>query len=908
MTSPAGRPDPDALLRRVKAEETRRTRARLKVFFGFAPGVGKTYKMLESAHQLRAEGMDVVVGTVDTHGRRETAALLEGLEVLPRRKVTYRGTELAELDLDLALSRRPQVLLVDELAHTNAPGLLHAKRWQDVLDLLEGGIEVHTTLNVQHIESLNDIVAQITSIRVRETIPDAILDRADDIELIDLTPEELLERLQEGKVYFPEQAARATENFFQRGNLLALRELALRRTAERVDADIRAYRDEHQIQKTWPAAERILVCVGPSAASSRLVRNARLMAAGLRAPWVAANVETPTARPLSLPDRERLESHLRLAESLGGEVVRLSGGGVSEVLLDYARRHNVTRILIGKPTHSRLRDRLFGSLLDEVVRGSGDMDVQVIAGEATTEEEERRPESLSQFRAPWQAYAWAAAMVALATGAAALVRGFLDMPDLVMLYLLVIMIAAVRLGRGPSVLASGLSVAAFDFFFVPPQFTFNVTDTRHLLTFAMMFAVGLLISELTLRIRRQEQETRLREERTRALYALSRDLVSALDEGQVAEVAARHTVAVFGGGAVILLPDETGLLVARGKGGLVVPLEAPEMGVARWVLEHGRPAGPGTDTLPGARLTCAPIQSSSAALGVLALSPNQGALLRSEQRHFLDACVRQTALALERARLAEEAKAVTLRARTEEMRSSLLSAVSHDLRTPLAAITGAATTLRDESAGVDAAERLELLDTLCEEAERLERLVGNLLDVTRLESGTLEPKREWVPLEEVVGSALTRLERKLEGRNVSTEIPDALPLLSADPVLLEQVFVNLLENAVKHTPAGSPIEIRARETGGALEVEVSDRGPGLPSGSETQVFEKFYRGPHAGRRGAGLGLSIARGIAQAHGGSVTAENRPEGGALFRVTLPPAGTAPSVPGAAVPAPPREAGKP
>ncbi|HEV8336563.1 MAG TPA: sensor histidine kinase KdpD [Candidatus Polarisedimenticolia bacterium] len=908
MTSPAGRPDPDALLRRVKAEETRQSRTRLKIFFGFAPGVGKTYKMLESAQELQAAGEEVVVGYVDTHGRCETAALLEGLEILPRRRVSYRGAEIEEFDLDEALKRKPGILLLDELAHTNAEGLRHAKRWQDALELLDAGIEVHTTLNVQHIESLNDIVAQITSIRVRETVPDAVIDRADDIELIDLTPEELLERLHEGKVYLPEQAARAAEHFFQRGNLLTLRELALRRTAERVDADVQAYRQEHDIRQTWPAAERILVCVGPSASSSRLVRKGRLMAAGLRAPWTVAHVETTAAGPLASADRERLESHLRLAETLGGEVIRLSGGSVSEVLLEYARRNNVTRILIGKPTHSRLRDVLFGSVLDEVVRGSGEIDVHVIAGEEKTAEERPAGGTETVFRAGWPAYAWATVLVALATGAAGLVRTFLALPDLVMLYLLVIMIAAIRFGRGPSVLAAALSVGLFDFFFVPPYLTFDVGDTRHILTFGMMFAVGLVISELTLRVRRQEQEARLREERTRVLYNVSRDLGSALDDKQVAEAAARHAAEIFGGGAAILLPGNAGNLELKAKAGSPLPLDVPELGVARWVLEHGRPAGPGTDTLPGARLTCIPIQASASALGVLAVASDQPALQQAEQRHFLEALVRQIALALERARLAEEAKSVALRARTEEMRSSLLSAVSHDLRTPLGAITGAATTLRDESEGLDATERAELLDTLCEEAERLERLVGNLLDMTRLESGTLEPKREWVPLEEIVGSALTRLDRKLEGREVSTEVPDGLPLLSADPVLLEQAFVNLLENAVKHTPAGSPIEIRARNSDDAVEVDVSDRGPGLPPGSESQIFEKFHRGPQTGARGTGLGLAIARGIVQAHGGTLTAENRAGGGAVFRMTLPQTGTAPSMPEAAVLAPPGEASGP
>jgi two-component system sensor histidine kinase KdpD len=877
------RPNPDALLQRVQAEEERQARSRLKLFFGYAPGVGKTYTMLESARRLKAEGFDVVVGYVETHGRQETAVLLEGLEVLPRHEVTYRGTRLLEFDLESMLARKPRIVLLDELAHTNAPGSRHPKRWQDVLELLDAGIEVHTTLNVQHMESLNDVISQITSVHVRETVPDAILERADEIELVDLPPDELLVRLHEGKVYVPEQARQAMDNFFRRGNLLALREIALRRTAERVDAEVRAYRREYDIQTTWPAGERILVCVGPSPSSAQIIRGARRMAAGLRAPWVAIYADAPDAFPMTPEDRERLQAHLRLAESLGGEVVRLSGSHVSEEILHYAREHNVTRIIVGKPKHSRFRDVIKGSLVNELLRGSGEIEVHFIAGEDAAVTHQKR--ATKPFDIIWIDYLFAILLVAAGTALSVLLRRHLALPDIVTFYLLIIMVVAFKFGRGASIVSAALSVATYDFFFVPPLHTFNVGDTRHFLTFAMMFAIGLIISGLTSRIHRQEFEARVREQRTDALYSLTRELATVLDDEQAAQITARHAADVFGCFAAVLLHDSTGVLATKGTSDAQVQLGVEEQAVAAWASEHGRSAGLGTDTLPGSRVTCLPLQTGQKTLGVLALRLVSGAALEIEQRAFIDAFVRQATVAIERALLSEEAKTAALRIRTEEMRSSLLSAVSHDLRTPLAAITGAGTALRDEDGRLDQWQRAELLDTICTEAERMERLIGNLLDMMKLESGGMALKREWVPLEEIVGSALTRLESRLTVREVLMNLPDDLPLLSVDPVLFEQVFVNLFDNALKYTPVGSPIEVRAIARDHILDVEIADNGPGLPPGGEALVFEKFWRGAHPGTGGVGLGLPICRGIVQAHGGTITAETRRGGGALFRIKLP-----------------------
>jgi two-component system sensor histidine kinase KdpD len=784
---------------------------------------------------------------------------------------------------------------VDELAHSNAPESKHQKRWQDVLDLLDAGSDVFTTVNVQHIESLNDVIAQITHVQVRETIPDTVLERADEIELVDISPEQLLLRLKEGKVYLADQALRATAHFFQRGNLLALRELALRRTAEHVESDVQEYREEHGVETTWATSERVLVSVGPSPASARLVRAAKRMAAGLRAPWVAAFVEASGRPPLRDANLARLEENLRLAESLGGAVVRLSGLDVAGPLLAYARAHNVTRLIIGKPTHSRLIDRLRGSLLDDIVRGSGDIDVHVISGDLLGERQQRAP-AAPPAETEITPYLLAALLVAATTGLATAIRALYPMPDLEMLYLLAVMIAAWRFGRGPSIAAAALSVAAFDFFFVPPYLTLAVRDVQHILTFAMLFVIGITLSALTTRLKRQEQDAVSREQRAAALYSLSRSLGALLDRAQAAEVVARQAADAFDAEAAVLTPDASGTLQLVGAWPAETVLGPTELGVAKWVFEHRRMAGLGTDTLPGSKAVCAELRVGSEALGVIALVPRSGIGLRTDQRSFFEAFCRQAAFAFERARLSDQAHRSALRAKTEELRSSLLSAVSHDLRTPLAVITGSATSVRDDPDLPPETHR-ELLETICDEAERLERLVANLLDMTRLETGGLAPRREWVPVEELIGAALTRLEPRLKQRPIKTAMAANLPMASVDPVLMQQVFLNLFENAVKYTPEGSPIEIVARTSTDEICIDVCDHGAGIQIGDEERIFEKFYRGNHVGVGGVGLGLPICRGIVEAHGGTLTAENRPGKGALFRVRLPLVPGAPHIePGA------------
>lgn len=887
------RPDPDALLARVREEEARQTRGKLKVFLGAAAGVGKTYAMLEAAHARRAEGVDAVVGWVDTHGRAETEALLKGLDILPRRPMEYHGTILTEFDLDAALARRPTLILVDELAHTNIPGTRHTKRWQDVQELLDAGINVYTALNVQHLESLNDVVAKITGVRVHETIPDSVLELADEVELVDLPPEELLQRLKEGKVYIPEQAQEAIRNFFRKGNLIALRELALRRTADRVDEQMRDYMRDHAIPKTWPVTERLMVTIGVSPSSARLVRSAKRMADSLRAEWIVAYVETPAHARLSEEDRAQVAETLRLAERLGAETVILSGQRISEEVLAHARTRNVSKIIVGKPAGPLLKRILLGSIVDNLVRGSGDIDVYVISGEEAPHLPFVAPPRSQRW--DWPAYVRATAIVALCTAAAWLMFPYFELANIVMVYLLGVVGVAARSTRGPSVLASILSVAAFDFFFVRPFYSFAVSDTQYLVTFAVMLVVALVISGLTVRIRAQAVSARQRERRTAALYAISRELVSVRGVQNILSVAVRHIAEVFRGQVVVLLPDASGRPATQPDLPAQFEMDTTELGVSQWVYEHREMAGLGTSTLPGAKALYLPLVASRGTLGVLGVRPTESRALEApEQLHQLETFANQTALAIERAQLAKEAQEAQVRAEAERMRNALLSSVSHDLRTPLATIMGSASSLLENGTHFQRGTWQDLLQSIVDEAERLNRLVGNLLDMTRLEAGTLAVKKDWLPLEEVVGTALARMEKRLGNRPVAIHVPADLPLVQIDGVLIEQVLINLLENGVKYTPVKSEIDISASVSDGAVRVEVADRGPGFAPGEEERLFDKFYRGQTGDSRGVGLGLAICRAIVEAHGGKIWAENRPGGGAAFRFTLPAKDVPPEMP--------------
>src|SRR5262245_6128233 len=800
------RPDPDELLARVKEAETRQARGKLKIFFGAAAGVGKTFAMLEAAREQRGQGVDVVVGWVETHGRAETEALLGDLEILPRRPVDYRGTVLPEFDLDAALARRPALILVDELAHTNAPGARHANRWQDVLELLDAGINVYTAMNVQHVESLNDVVARITGVIVRETVPDSIFEHTDEVELIDVPPDDLLQRLRDGKIYVADQAREAIENFFRKGNLIALRELALRVTAQHVDAEMRHYMRDHAIPGTWPVRERLLVCIGPSPTSIRLVRAAKRMAEGLGAEWIVAYVETPAQLRLPPEARDRVAQTMRLAEQLGAETHTLTGPQMSDEILAFARSRNVSKIVVGKPARPLWQRLVAGSIVDTLVQGSGEIDVYVISGDR----EELRPLPPRSWprRTEWATYAWALVVVALCTAIAWGMFAYFPFSNLVMVYLLGVIVVATRYGRGPSLMASLLSVAALDFFFVPPFFTFAVTDTQYFITFSVMLIIALVIGGLAAQIRAQAESARERERRMAALYAMSRELASTRGVQELLAVAVRHISELFGTRLTIQLPDANGRLEGSATPGAEFTMDPSERAVSQWAYDHGQVAGQGTDTLPGAAALYLPLLGSRGTVGVLGLRPEDPRSLQAPERlHQLETFASQTALAIERARLAEEAEHAEVRAETERLRNSLLSSVSHDLRTPLASITGAASTLLEGEARLDAATRRDLLEALHEEADRLNRLVQNLLEMTRLEAGALQPHTEWHSVEEVVGAALGRFSKALAHRAVTTRIPPELPLVPMDDVLIEQVLVNLVGEGIKYTAAASPAPV-----------------------------------------------------------------------------------------------------
>jgi two-component system sensor histidine kinase KdpD len=877
------RPDPDQLLARVQEQENKRTRGRLKVFFGMAPGVGKTFAMLNAARRLKEAGVDVVVGYVEPHGRPETEALLDGLETLPVLAIEYRGTTLREFDLDRALSRKPALALVDELAHSNAPEMRHAKRWQDIDELLQAGIDVYTTVNVQHLESLNDVVSRVTGVAVRETVPDSVIEQADEIELIDLPPEALLQRLAEGKVYVPEQAKHAAARFFRKGNLIALRELALRRTAESVDLQMRGYRQDHSVEETWPVVERLMVCIGPSPFSKQLVRAAKRMANQLRAEWVVANVQTPRWGQLPEGVRSRVYEALRLAEQLGAETVTLSGSNIGAEVLNYARARNASKILIGKPAAPLWKRLWAGFILDKLIEGSGEIDIYAVS---TRKAELAAPAKVRPKVTPWGQYGAAVLVIAACTTIGLVFHPHLHLANVVMVYLLGVVAVAMRSDRGPCIFACLLSVATFDFFFTTPYHTLVVDHAQYVITFVVMLAVSLTISGLTFRVRNQAAFAVERERRTETLYRISRSMASAAGQGELVQAAARHAAETFGGDAAILLPDES----SRVAVGAPVPSEwvdSREAAVAQWVYDHGRRAGRGSDTLGAAAGLHSPlIGSQGRALGVLAIRSEGDMLFEDPERlHLLQAFASQTALALERAQLAEIAKKAEVEVQAERTRNALLSAVSHDLRTPLATIQGAVSGVLEQGARLTPEQQRDLLQTAHDETEHLNRLVHNLLELTRAESGGLHLRKEWQSLEEIVGAALTRLEHRLQGRPLTVDVPADLPLLFVDGLLIEQVLLNLLENADRYSPADAAIVIRARATAASMAVEVCDNGPGFAPGEEHRAFEKFYRGSSAKGRGAGIGLTICAAIVQAHEGQIEAGNRPEGGAWIRFTLP-----------------------
>ncbi|MBF0424777.1 MAG: DUF4118 domain-containing protein [Magnetococcales bacterium] len=884
------RPDPDRLLARLAAETSREQRGKLKVFFGAAPGVGKTYAMLTAARALQEQGVKVLAGIVETHGRDETAALLAHFDLLPRQRIDYKGRLLEEFDLDAALQRRPQLVLVDELAHTNAPGSRHPKRWQDIRELLATGIDVFTTINVQHIESLNDVVGRITGIRVWERVPDHVIDQADEMVLVDLPPEELLQRLRAGKVYIPQQAERAVEHFFRKGNLLALRELALRRTADRVDGDVRAWRRESSVTTVWPTREAVLVCVGPGPDSEKLVRRAARRANLTGAPWHAIAIETPSVQTLPDAARARILGMLKLAQEMGGQTASLAGTDPVEITIGYAREHNLGTVLVGRDRYRRLPWQ--HSFAERLGRSAPDLELLQIAREDDPTASTANP-TRNRTRKPirWRTYLLSGVSVALVAAGSSPLLGHFDLANIVMIFLLAVVGIALYLGRGAAVLAAFLSVAAFDFFFVPPRFAFAVSDAQYLVTFAVMLIVALVVGQLTAGLRFQVATARGRERRIQALYTMSRDLSSALTVEQIVDICQRFIKHGFNAAVVVFVPDHNGQLqLAEGSTGS----ETIDPGIAQWSFEHGQAAGLGTDTLPSAKALYVPIKTPARPCGILAILPQQSVWeLPPEQQRLLDTSVTLMATALERIHDNMLVRDAQVGMESERLRNALLAAISHDLRTPLTVITGLADAMQIATPPLTE-PHLTLVQALRGEVTRTVAMVNNVLDMARMQLGHIVLNREWQTLEEIVGLAMSHCAPLLAQHEVCIDLPADLPLLHVDTTLMTRVLNNLLENAAKYTPPRSHVTLSARQEGVMVDILLHDNGPGLPPGMEQRVFEKFTRGTMESRvTGFGLGLAIVRSIIEAHGGSVRAENLPGGGACFTLSLP-VGTPPPPP--------------
>jgi two-component system, OmpR family, sensor histidine kinase KdpD len=885
------RPSPEALLEAARREEKRI--GELRIFVGAAPGVGKTYEMLQQARARKKDGYDIVIGFVEAHGRKETEALLEGLEVIPRRHIEYKGQWLEEMDLDAIIARRPQIVLVDELAHTNVEGSRHPKRYLDVEELMSHGIDVYTTVNIQHIESLNDVIAQITHVRVRETVPDAVFDRADAVELVDLTPDDLIQRLKEGKVYVPKQAERALEHFFSPANLTALRELALRRTAERVDEQLLTEMQAHAIQGPWAAGERILVCISEDPRCAGLVRYAKRLADRLHGPWTVLYVEGRRSLQLSEVERDRIADTLRLAESLGGEAITLpaSDRHIVDEVIGYAQANNVTQIVTGKSERTRWFEILHGSVVHDLVRRSGNISVHVIAGDTIAGE----PIPKKSVRAAAQddafnprPYLFALLAVALALACAEVIQPWLGIENVDLVFLTAVVAVAVRLGLWPSLLASVASSLAYNFFFLPPIYAFSIADPTNLAAFVFFTLVAVIVSTVAARGRTQAVSAVERARATESLYSFSRKLAGAVTLDDVLWATAYQTALMLKVHVVLLLPEGGSIAVKAGYPPEDI-LDEADIAAAKWAWENDRAAGRGSDTLPGAKRLFLPMHTGRGAVGVMGIdSDKPGPLLTTDQRRLLDALRDQGALAIERVRLVEEMDRVERAAETERLRSALLTSISHDLKTPLASILGAAGALRDLGEKLSDAEKTDLLATIIDESERLNRFIANLLDMTKLESGAITPNVALHDLGEIVGSALRRASRILSRHHIELELASDLPMLELDAVLFEQVLFNLLDNAAKYAPPETTIRIESWQDADTVYLRVLDEGGGISPSDLDHIFDKFYRAQKTDqvRAGTGLGLAISRGFVEAMHGTIVAANRIDRtGAAFTISLP-----------------------
>ena len=877
------RPDPDVLLAKLNKE----ARGKLTVFLGAAAGVGKTYTMLESAHEMLAAGTNVVIGWVETHNRLETERMVEGLPRLPAKSIAYKGKNFYEMDIDGILAMNPQVVLVDELAHTNVTGSRRVRRFQDVEELLNAGIDVYTTLNIQHIESLNDIVAQITGVTVRETVPDSIVEQADQVQLIDIPPNELIKRLKEGKVYMPRQAELALNKFFRPGNINALRELALRFTAYRVDKELNEYMQAHDIAGPWPVGERVMVCVSGSPFSAQLIRAARRLARGLQAELVAVHVDTARRTVLSEKERDRISRNMRLAEELGAKTLSVAGNDLAEEILVVAREYNITHVVVGKPLQGRIREWLSGgAVVDKLIRYSGGINIHVIQGKTEAADEPKVKTLAAAVPIPWWQYAAGLMMIALVTAGSWWWRDYVEPVHIIMLYLLPVLLSAVWWGKGPSYVTALCSVLLFDFFFTLPVFSLTISDLRYLWSLPIFLLIAFIIGGQTEKLRVEAMLARQREKSTRALYAFSRDIAAVVDNNVIVRNLAEQAWQTLERPVAVFLPKGSDkLLLVAETGTEQTGIDASEMAVAIWAYEHSEFAGRCTETLPGAQYMYVPLTTSGNTVGVLGIHI-QEKMLTPAQRRLIESWAGLAAIAVERVNLAEKAGQAALLVASDQLRTALFNSISHELRTPLASIIGAISGLLDNEGVYSDEDRKELLETVNEGATRMDRLVANLLDTARLESGMMQLKKDWCDVEDITGIALRRVAECIEGRPLFIHIPQELPLVKADCVLLEQVLVNLLDNACKYSAKDGEIVITASQEETMVQVAVADRGTGIPREDLAQIFDKFYRVQQPQSvSGTGLGLSICKGIIEAHGGKIRAENRPGGGTIMTFAIP-----------------------
>lgn len=904
--SPFSRPQPDALLEKIKEDELKAKRGKLRIYFGASAGVGKTYAMLNAAQTERQRQKHILIGLIETHNRRETQALVNGINKLALKEIEHKGRTLYEFDLDAALNAKPDIILVDELAHSNAPGSRHPKRWQDVQELLDAGIDVWTALNVQHLESLNGTIGTITGVRVHETVPDVIIEKADEVILVDVTADELINRLKAGKVYFSKQAEQAENNFFRKGNLIALREIALRKTAERVGDDVRSYRVENSSTTTskgivdapsWHTSQTLLVCVGPAEGAEHAVRSGARLAAQLSVKWYVAYVETPTLQRLPAKRRDKVLTILKLAEELGASTSVLTGDDIANALYEHAHQLNCATLLVGRPKEYKFGNfiRAFNPTL---TRKLAILAPEIDIIEISTPNSSRRiapylskeliEDSTSLFEGiNWPNYGWTLAAGIFTTAIAYPFSSIFDQANVVMLFLMYVVICSVKLGRRPAMFAAVLAVLCFDFFFVPPQFSFAIADAQYLFTFAVMLGVGLLIGQLTANLTFSARISAIREQKTNYLFELTRELSAALHYKEVIEIGEATISRVFGEGARIFIADADNVLE--------VPKPLPgdfDESIADWAFNNSKSAGLATNTLSASNWHYVPLIAPMNTRGVLAVKPtNARWLLIPEQIKLLDTMARQISIALERVHYVQIAQQTTVEMESEHLRNTLLATISHDLRTPLTSLIGFAENLTLAQPPLNP-EQNSAAKAIHHEAKELFALVSNLLEMAKLQSGKVNLRRNWHSIQEIVGTSIRLCHQSLGDFNIDSHIPIDLPLIRCDAVLIERVFVNLIENAVKYAKphtADNKIIINAHIMDDRFSIYVRDYGPGLTGPTNAKdnfLFEKFTRGQtESTTRGVGLGLSIVKAIIEAHEGTITAKNASDKGAIFMISLP-----------------------